>query len=84
MVVLLSTWLTMAVIITNTARYALTEWHWGVANAGVLLALAGIIGEGLLGSAERVYEPLKAGFYGLHSILLCLVMMALLRIKTIV
>ena len=55
----------------------------GVANAGVLLALPGVIGEGLLGSAERVYEPLKAGFYGLHSILLCLVMMALLRIKTI-
>jgi transposase-like protein len=55
----------------------------GVANAGVLLALPAIIGEGLLSSAERVYTPLKAGFYGLHSILLCLVMMALLRIKTI-
>jgi len=55
----------------------------GVANAGVLLALPGVIGEGLLSSAERIYAPLKAGFYGLHSILLCLVMMALLRIKTI-
>jgi len=55
----------------------------GVANAGVLLALPGVIGEGLLSSAERVYAPLKAGFYGLHSILMCLVMMALLRIKTI-
>ncbi|MCP3885448.1 MAG: hypothetical protein GY700_08235, partial [Propionibacteriaceae bacterium] len=33
--------------------------------------------------AERIYAPLKSGFYGLHSILLCLVMMALLRIKSI-
>jgi len=55
----------------------------GVANAGVLLALPAILGEGLLRHAERVYAPLKAGFYGLHSILLCLVMMALLRIKSI-
>ena len=55
----------------------------GVANAGVLLALPALIGEGLLSSAERVYQPLKAGFYGLQSILLCLVMMALLRIKTL-
>jgi len=55
----------------------------GVANAGVLLALPAVVGEGLLSCAERVYAPLKAGFYGLHSILLCLVMMALLRIKTI-
>jgi len=55
----------------------------GVANAGVLLALPAVIGEGLLRSAERFYAPLKAGFYGLHSILLCLVMMALLRIKSI-
>jgi hypothetical protein len=55
----------------------------GVANAGVLLSLPAVIGEGLLSSAERIYAPLKAGFYGLHAILLCLVMMALLRIKTI-
>ena len=55
----------------------------GVANAGVLLALPAVIGEGLLSCAERFYTPLKAGFYGLHSILLCLVMMALLRIKNI-
>ena len=54
----------------------------GVANAGVLLALPAIVGEGLLRSAERVYAPLKAGFYGLQSILLCLVLMALLRIKS--
>jgi transposase len=55
----------------------------GVASAGVLLALPAIIGEGLLRGAERVYAPLKAGFYGLHSILLCLVLMALLRIRSI-
>jgi len=55
----------------------------GVANAGVLLALPALIGEGLLSSAERIYQPLKAGFYGLQSILLCLVMMAWLRIKNI-
>jgi transposase len=55
----------------------------GVANAGVLLALPAIIGEGLLSCAERIYAPLKGGFYGLQSILLCLVMMALLRITSI-
>jgi hypothetical protein len=55
----------------------------GVSNAGVLLALPALIGEGLLSSANRIYAPLKAGFYGLHAILLCLVMMALLRIKSI-
>jgi transposase-like protein len=55
----------------------------GVASAGVWLALPAVIGEGLLRNAERVYAPLKAGVYGLHSILLCLVMMALLRIKSI-
>jgi hypothetical protein len=55
----------------------------GVANAGVLLALPALIGEGLLSAAERVYAPLKAGFYGLHSVLLCLFMMALLRIKSV-
>jgi len=54
-----------------------------VANAGVLLALPALIGEGLLSCAERIYQPLKAGFYGLHAILLCLVMMALLRIRSI-
>ncbi len=53
----------------------------GVANAGVLLALPAIVGEGLLRRAKQVYAPLKAGFYGLQSILLCLVLMALLRIK---
>jgi Transposase protein/Winged helix-turn helix len=55
----------------------------GVANAGVLLALPAIVGEGLLRHAEHLYGSLKAGFYGLRSILLCLVMMALLRIKNI-
>jgi hypothetical protein len=54
-----------------------------VANAGVLLALPAALGEGLLSCAERIYKPLKAGFYGLQSTLLCLLMMALLRIKTI-
>ena len=44
----------------------------GVANAGVLLVLPAVIGEGLLRRAERFYTPLKAEFYGLHSILLCL------------
>lgn len=55
----------------------------GVANAGVLLALPALLGEGLLHHAERVYAPLKAGFYGLQSTLLCLVLMALLRIRSI-
>jgi hypothetical protein len=55
----------------------------GVANAGVLLALAAMLGEGLLSVAEQIYAPLKKGFYGLRSILLCLVMLALLRIQSI-
>jgi hypothetical protein len=55
----------------------------GVANAGVLLALPAVIGEGLLRHAQQIYAPLKAGFYGLQSILLCLVLMALLRIKSV-
>jgi hypothetical protein len=55
----------------------------GVAHAGVLLALPAMLGEGLLSVAEQVYAPLKQGFYGLRSTLLCLVILALLRIKSI-
>jgi transposase-like protein len=53
-----------------------------VPGAGVLLALPGLLGQGLLEVADEVYGPLKNGFFGLHSVLLTLAFMALLRIKT--
>lgn len=55
----------------------------GLANAGVLLALPAMLGEGLIDVAKKTYAPLKKGFYGLNSVLLCFVFMALLRIKSI-
>jgi hypothetical protein len=53
-----------------------------VAGAGVLLALPGLLHEGLLEVGEGVYGKLRNGFFGLRSILLTLAFMALLRIKT--
>lgn len=51
-----------------------------VLNAGVLFSIPGLIAQGL----ERffdVFNPLPAGFYGLHHIVLILCFMALCRIK---
>jgi len=54
-----------------------------VESAGVFLALPTILELGLLSVGEKVYGSLKRGFYGLGSVLLTLVFMALLRIKTV-
>ena len=53
-----------------------------VPGAGVLLALPGLLAQGLLEVTEAVYGRLKEGFFGLQSVLLTLAFMALLRIKT--
>jgi hypothetical protein len=47
--------------------------------AGLLLALPGLEATGLLAVAEQTYGKLKNGFYGLRSVLLTLVLLALLR-----
>ncbi len=54
----------------------------GVHNAGVLLALPMLLGQGLLSVGQKVYGSLKSGFFGLQSVLLTLSFMALLRIKS--
>jgi len=53
-----------------------------VRGAGVLLALPGLLSQGLLEVSDEVYGRLRNGFFGLHSVLLTLAFMALLRIKT--
>ena len=53
-----------------------------VPGAGVLLALPGLLSQGLLEVSDDVYARLRNGFFGLHSVLLTLAFMALLRIKT--
>ncbi len=47
--------------------------------AGLLLALPALDGTGLLQSARAVYGRLKNGFYGLETVLVLLVFLALLR-----
>lgn len=52
-----------------------------VAGLGVLLALPAVLNTGLLQTASGIYGGFGAGFYGVRSILLCLCLMALLRVK---
>jgi transposase-like protein len=47
--------------------------------AGLLLALPALAGTGLLESARAVYGRLRSGFYGLETVLVLLVLLALLR-----
>jgi transposase len=47
--------------------------------AGLLLALPALAGTGLLASARAVYGRLRDGFYGLETVLVLLVFLALLR-----
>jgi transposase/plasmid stability protein len=53
-----------------------------VRAGGVLLALPAVLSLGLLEAGQQVYGRLKKGFYGLQATLLCLTVMALLRIRT--
>ena len=50
-----------------------------VPYAGLLLALPALAATGLLGSARAVYGGLRNGFYGLETVLVLLVFLALLR-----
>jgi transposase len=52
-----------------------------VARAGVLLALPVLIASGVFDCARNIYGSLGAGFYGLRTSLLTLLLMALWRIK---
>ena len=59
-----------APVFTPGARYPL---------AGLLLALPALAGTGLIQAARDVYGRLKDGFYGLETMLVLLVFLALLR-----
>jgi transposase len=52
-----------------------------IPGAGVLLAIPALIESGILETARKVYGSVGASFYGLRTILVTLVLMALLRIK---
>jgi transposase len=51
-----------------------------IPGAGVLVAIPALIESGILDTARKIYGNLGASFYGLRTILLTLVLMALLRI----
>ena len=53
-----------------------------VRGGGVLLALPAVLTLGLLDAGQQTYGALKEGFCGLQATLLCLTVMALLRIRT--
>lgn len=52
-----------------------------VPGVGVLAAIPAIVESGVLETARKVYGSVGASFYGLRTIVLTLVLMALLRIK---
>ena len=54
-----------------------------VANAGVLVALPALLGQGLVDVGQHVYGAMKNGYFGLASMLLSFGLMALMRIKSI-
>ncbi len=60
---------------------AVPESGTNLRSAGVLLAVPAILDLGVLDTARAVYQSLKPGYYGLRSLVLTLLFMALLRIK---
>lgn len=54
-----------------------------VAKAGVLVALPAVAAQGLYDVGQQVYGRLRNGYFGLKVVLSTLVVMALLRIKTV-
>jgi transposase len=52
-----------------------------VSGVGVLAAIPAIVESGVLETARKVYGSVGASFYGLRTVVLTLVLMALLRIK---
>lgn len=49
--------------------------------AGVLIAIPALVESGIFDAADKMYRSLGASFYGLRTILLTLMLMALLRMK---
>ena len=60
---------------------AVPESGENLRSVGVLLAVPAILDLGILDTAKGVYRSLKPGYYGLRSLVLTLLFMALLRIK---
>jgi len=52
-----------------------------VPGAGVLLALPALVQSGVFEGAREIYGSIGPAFYGLHTTILALLLMALLRIK---
>ena len=52
-----------------------------VPGAGVLLALPALVQSGIFECAREIYGSIGPAFYGLHTTILALLLMALLRIK---
>jgi len=52
-----------------------------IAGVGVLLSIPALIASGVFTVARRIYGDLGASFYGLRTIVVTLLLMALLRIK---
>jgi transposase len=52
-----------------------------IAGVGVLIAIPALIESGIFTTAHKIYGNLGASFYGLRTIMLSLLLMALLRIK---
>jgi hypothetical protein len=71
-----------ALAVTGTQAYApsLFEHQESVLNAGVLFSIPSLIAQGL-NHFFKILNPLPAGFYGLHHIVVILCFMALCRIK---
>jgi hypothetical protein len=56
-------------------------WAESLPRAGALLAIPLLVRSGALGVFERIYGSLGPAFYGLRSTVVCLFLLALLRIK---
>lgn len=52
-----------------------------IPGVGVLIAIPALIESGIFTTAQKIYGSVGASFYGLRTTLLCLLLMALLRIK---
>ena len=52
-----------------------------IANVGVLISIPALIESGIFTTARKIYGNLGASFYGLRTIFVILLLMALLRIK---
>lgn len=69
---------------TGQSEYVATDFgnHNALLHAGVLLAIPALLAQGL-NKAFSSYQCLKAGYYGLHHVIILSCLMALLRIKNV-